>query len=84
MINEGELTGERRGDFTELRILQNGEFVDILPLLATGESGVNNIVSGGGLAVSIDNGTATILNDAPIVKSFEDKCLPILEVIGSV
>ena len=64
MINEEELTGELRGDFTELRVLQNGEFVDILSLLATGASGVDNIVSGGGLAISIDNGTATITNTA--------------------
>ena len=48
MINEEELTGELRGDFTELRILQqNGEFVDINSLLATGASGVNDIVNGG-------------------------------------
>ena len=64
MINDEELTGELRGDFTELRILQNGEFVDILSLLATGASGVNDIVSGGGLAVSINNGVATITNTA--------------------
>ena len=65
MINEEELTGELRGDFTELRILQpNGEFVDINSLLATGTSGVNDIVSGGGLAVSISNGIATITNTA--------------------
>ena len=64
MINEEELTGELRGDFTELWEFQIGEFVDILSLLATGASGVNNIVSGGGLAVSIDNGTATITNTA--------------------
>ena len=64
MINEEELTGELRGDFTELRILQNGEFVDILSLLATGASGVNDIVNGGGLAVSIENGVATITNTA--------------------
>ena len=64
MINEEELTGELRGDFTQLRILQNGEFVDILSLLATGASGVNDIVNGGGLAVSIENGVATITNAA--------------------
>ena len=64
MINEEELTGELRGDFTELRILQHGEFVDILSLLATGASGVNDIVNGGGLAVSIENGVATITNTA--------------------
>ena len=65
MINEEELTGELRGDFTELRILQqNGEFVDINSLLATGASGVNDIVNGGGLAVSISNGVATIPNTA--------------------
>ena len=65
MINEEELTGELRGDFTELRILQqNGEFVDINSLLATGASGVNDIVSGGGIAVSISNGVATITNTA--------------------
>ena len=65
MINEEELTGALRGDFTHLRILQpNGEFVDINSLLATGASGVNDIVSGGGLAVSISNGVATITNTA--------------------
>ena len=65
MINEEELTGELRGGFTELRILQqNGEFVDINSLLATGASGVNDIVSGGGIAVSISNGVATITNTA--------------------
>ena len=48
MINEEELTGELRGDCTELRILQqNGDFVDINSLLATVASGVNDIVSGG-------------------------------------
>ena len=50
--------------FTELRVLYNGEFVDILSLLASSPSGVNNIVSGGGLAVSISNGVATITNTA--------------------
>ena len=65
MINEEELTGALRGDFTHLRVLQpNGEFVDINSLLATGASGVNDIVSGGGLAVSISNGVATITNTA--------------------
>ena len=65
MINEEELTGELRGDFTELRTLQqNGEFVDINSLLATGASGVNDIVNGGGLAVSMSNGVATITNVA--------------------
>ena len=64
MMNEEELTRELRGDFTELRILQKGEFVDILSLLATGASSVNDIVNGGGLAVSIENGVATITNTA--------------------
>ena len=64
MINEEESTGELRGDFTELRILQHGEVVDILSLLAIGASGVNDIVNGGGLAVSIENGVATITNTA--------------------
>ena len=50
MIEE-ELTGEARGDFTELRVLYNGEFVDILSLIASSPSGVNDIVNGGGLAV---------------------------------
>ena len=63
MIEE-ELTGEARGEFTELRILYNGEFVNILSLLASGASGVNDIVGGGGLAVSISNGVATITNTA--------------------
>ena len=56
MINEEELTGELRGDFTELRVLYNGEFVDVLALMAANTSGVNDIQSGGGLAVSISNG----------------------------
>ena len=64
MINEEELTGELRGDFTELRVLYNGEFVDVLALMAANTSGVNDIQSGGGLAVSISNGVATILNTA--------------------
>ena len=64
MINEQELTGELRGDFTELRVLQNGEFVDVLALMAANTSGVNDIQSGGGLAVSISNGIATITNTA--------------------
>ena len=49
MINEEELTGEMRGDFTELRVLINGEFVDILSLIAANTSGVNDIQSGGGV-----------------------------------
>ena len=49
MINEEELTGEMRGDFTELRVLINGEFVDILSLIAANTSGVNGIQSGGGV-----------------------------------
>ena len=53
MINEGELTGDLRGDFTELRVLQNGEFIDILSLIASNTSGVNDIQNGGGLAVSM-------------------------------
>ena len=64
MINESELTGELRGDFTELRVLQNGEFIDILSLIASNTSGVNDIQNGGGLAVSISNGVATITNIA--------------------
>ena len=64
MINEGELTGDLRGDFTELRVLQNGEFIDILSLIASNTSGVNDIHNGGGLAVSISNGVATITNIA--------------------
>ena len=48
MTNEEEHTGELRGDFTEQTILQNGKFVDILSLLATGASGVNDIMNGGG------------------------------------
>ena len=64
MINEEELTGELRGDFTELRVLYNGEFVDVLALMAANTSGVNDIQSGGGLAVSINNGVATITNTA--------------------
>ena len=64
MINESELTGELRGDFTELRVLQNGEFIDILSLIASNTSGVNDIQNGGGLAVSISNGVATITNTA--------------------
>ena len=64
MINEGELTGDLRGDFTELRVLQNGEFIDILSLIASNTSGVNDIQNGGGLAVSISNGVATITNTA--------------------
>ena len=64
MINESELTGELRGDFTELRVLQNGEFIDILSLIASNTSGVNDIQNGGGLAVSISNGVATLTNIA--------------------
>ena len=64
MINESELTGELRGDFTELRVLQNGEFIDILSLIASNTSGVNDIQNGGGLAVSISNGVAIITNTA--------------------
>ena len=64
MINEQELTGELRGDFTELRVLHNGEFIDVLALMAANTSGVNDIQSGGGLAVSISNGIATITNTA--------------------
>ena len=43
MINEGELTGDLRGDFTELRVFQNGEFIDILSLIASNTTGVNDI-----------------------------------------
>ena len=64
MINEGELTGDLRGDFTEFRVLQNGEFIDIPSLLASNTSGFNDIQNGGGLAVSISNGVATITNTA--------------------
>ena len=64
MINEEELTGELRGDFTELRVLYNGDFVDVLAVMAANTSGVNDIQSGGGLAVSISNGVATITNIA--------------------
>ena len=64
MIDEEELTGELRGDFTELRVLHNGDFVDVLALMAANTSGVNDIQSGGGLAVSINNGVATIANTA--------------------
>ena len=48
MINEEELTGELRGDFTELTVLYNGEFVDVLALMAANTSGVNDIQRGGG------------------------------------
>ena len=64
MITEEDLTGELRGDFTELRILQNGEFIDILSLFASNTSGVNDLQSGGGLHVSISNGVAVITNTA--------------------
>ena len=64
MINESELTGELRGDFIGFRVLQNGEFIDILSLIASNTSGVNDIQNGGGLAVSISNGVATITNTA--------------------
>ena len=64
MINEGELTGDLRGDFTELKVFQNGEFIDILSLIASNTSGVNDIQNGGGLAVSISNVVATITNTA--------------------
>lgn len=64
MVHGEELTGELRGDFTELRVLHNGEFIDVLALMAAITSGVNDIQSGGGLAVSISNGVATITNTA--------------------
>ena len=52
MISDQELTGELRGDFTELRVFSpdQGAFIDILDLVASGVSGITSIESGGGSA----------------------------------
>ena len=45
MINEEELTGEVKGDFTQLRVYDesSGQFVNIMDVLASGVSGITSI-----------------------------------------
>ena len=66
MITEEELTGEVKGDFTQLRVYNesSGEFVNIMDLLANGVSGITSIQGGQGIAVSVTNGVATVINTA--------------------
>ena len=66
MISEEDLRGETRGDITELRVYSpdQGAFIGILDLLASGVSGITSIESGGGLSVSTTNGAATITGNA--------------------
>ena len=67
MVNEEELTGEVKGDFTQLRVddESSGQFVNMLDLIASGGNGPITSISGGqGIAVSVTNGVATIINTA--------------------
>ena len=66
MINQEELTGELAGDFTKLRVYSEdqGQYIDILDLLASGVTGITSIEAGSGIMVSTNNGKATIINTA--------------------
>ena len=66
MINQEDLTGELAGDFTKLRVYSEdqGQFIDILDLIASGVTGITSIEAGSGIMVSTNNGKATIINTA--------------------
>ena len=55
MINEEELTGEAKGHFTQLRVYDesNGQFVNIMDLLASGGNGPITCISGGKGSLSV-------------------------------
>ena len=61
-----ELTGVHESDFTKLRVWSEtqGQFIDIIDLLASGATGVTSLHGGNGIVVTGNNGAFTITNAA--------------------